>query len=93
MVGYIRIRKLGYGMSKIKQYRFGQVYNCIKNAGGAGLTVNEISDCVGLAAGGWLKAILQEMVGYGWVRREDVLIETGHGLREAARYFWIERAE
>lgn len=77
-------------MSKVKDFRLRQVYKCVADAGGAGLTVNEIAACVGLAAGGWLKTMLQEMVGYGWLRREDVLVETGRGLRVAARYFVIK---
>lgn len=73
-------------MSNIKQSRLNQVYECIRVAGGVGLTAQEVAACVGLSAGGWLKAILHELEGGGWLRHEVAMVETDAGLREAKRY-------
>lgn len=78
-------------MSVIKQARVNQVFECIVNASGAGLTAQEVASCVELKAGGWLKAILHELEAGGWIRHEMVIIKTGAGLREGARYYATEK--
>lgn len=80
---------------QIKQERYNRIFQVIGRAGDSGATIREVAE--GLTADGlpfkgaspYLTNLLDEMVRFGWLRKEEGIIQTGRGARIGWRYFVV----
>lgn len=67
--------------SPVRDLRYQQAYECVSKAGGAGATLVEIGECLGVKVSPYLRDVMDEMVGFGWVSKTQSMIKTKRGLR------------
>jgi hypothetical protein len=72
---------MGETISPIKEERYKQAYSCIGEGGKEGVTLAEIAKCLSIKVSPYLRNMVEEMIGYGWVQKKQAMIQTGRGLR------------
>lgn len=80
-------------LSPIREAKLQEVYLCIRGAGEAGATVQDVAKCLKLRVTPYVRDMLDQLIELRWVRKEQGIIETGRGSRMGWRYFDVPEGQ
>lgn len=80
-------------MSEIREYRFGQIWDCVQQGREGGVTMSKIAEYLKCKRAPWLIQMVNELVKAGHIYAVPERVQTGRGLRVALVYRICEVSE
>lgn len=78
-------------LSPIRKQAFQKVYECVRGAGAAGMSIKQVGECAGFrGASPYITEMLDQLVATNWLRKDQVILQTGRGARMGWRYYVVD---